>query len=291
MIRPMTHDDVTAVEQVTGVAFYELDVATRPPGFPAPERRSAERAAGWRRRIGHLIDSDPDGCWVADDEGSVIGAAAALLREGLWGLSTFAVLPRSQAQGVGRALLDKSLSYGGRSCPGMICSSHDPRAARRYRLAGFGLHPAMLLWGSVRRSAIPALPDVQEGGAEDFDLLDEIDRAARGHAHGVDHEAMLVDFRLKVQERSSSRGYAYLHPEGGPYLLAATDAATAQTLLWAALAEADPATPIGYHNLTAQQQWAIDVGLQAGMELHTSGYLALRAMEPPAPYIPSGHFL
>jgi hypothetical protein len=102
---------------------------------------------------------------------------------------------------------------------------------------------------------------------------------------------MLVDFELRVLERGGSRGYAYLHAQGGPYLLAATDPATAQRLLWAALADADPTTPIGYHNLTAQQQWAIDVGLQAGMEIHTGGYLALRAKEPPTPYIPSGHFL
>jgi hypothetical protein len=158
-------------------------------------------------------------------------------------------------------------------------------------LAGFDLHPAMFLWGPVRRSAVPVLRDVREGGAEDFALLDEIDRAARGHAHGVDHEAILVDFNLRVSERGGSRGYAYYHPQGGPYLLAATDTAAAQRVLWAALADADPATAIGCHNLTAEQQWAVDVGLQAGMELHTSGYLAMRARQPPAPYIPSAHFL
>ena len=39
------------------------------------------------------------------------------------------------------------------------------------------------------------------------------------------------------------------------------------------------------------QEWAVDVGLAAGMEVHGRGYLALRHMRPPMPYLPSGHFL
>ena len=36
---------------------------------------------------------------------------------------------------------------------------------------------------------------------------------------------------------------------------------------------------------------AVDVGLAARMSLHISGYLALRGMKPPMPYLPSGHYL
>lgn len=287
----MTLDDVPAVEDLTATAFYELDVATRPADWPAPERRSPQRAEDWRRRIGRLIGSDPEGCWVADDGKAVVGAAAALLRDGFWGLSTFAVRPRFQGRGLGRRLLDAALAYGDSAAPGMICASHDPRAARRYRSAGFDLHPAMLLWGTVRRSAVPPLTDVREGRVDDFDLLDDIDRATRGYAHGIDHQAMLIDCELRIYERGRSRAYAYRHSTGGVYLLAATDVASAQTVLWATLADADPQAPIGFHNLTAAQQWAVDIGLAAGLELHNRGYLAVRSMEPPAPYIPSGHFL
>jgi predicted N-acetyltransferase YhbS len=101
LIRPMTVDDVPSVERVTAAAFYELDVATRPADWPAPERRSAARVEPWRERMRHLLRHDADGCWVADDDGEVVGAAAALVREGMWGLSSFAVRPGLQARGVG----------------------------------------------------------------------------------------------------------------------------------------------------------------------------------------------
>jgi hypothetical protein len=187
--------------------------------------------------------------------------------------------------------LDAALSYGSRESPGIISSSHDPRAVRRYRLAGFDIHPAMLMWGTVRRSAIPSLSGVREGSAEDIELLDEVDRISRGHGHGVDHKVMVTQWALRIYERGTSRAYAYLYPAGGPHLLAATDPDSARRVLWAALEHSDPDTPVDFHNVTAEQSWALDVGLEAGMELHNRGFLALRSMPVPAPYIPSGHFL
>lgn len=291
LIRPMTLDDVPHVEQVTADAFYELDVATRPADWPAPERRPAARTEPWRVRLRHLVNTDADGCWVAEADGEIVGAAAALRREGLWGLSTYAVQPGLQARGIGRKLLDAALSYGSPESPGIICSSHDPRAVRRYRLAGFDLHPALLLWGTVRRSAIPSLPGVREGGADDIGLLDEIDRISRGHGHGVDHEVMVTQLALRIYERGTSRAYAYLHPSGGPHLLSATDVQSARSVLWAALEHSAPDTRVDFHNVTAEQSWALDVGLEAGMEVHNRAFVALRSMPVPTPYIPSGHFL
>ena len=108
----MTFADVPDVNRVTDDAFYDLDVTTRPADWPAPERRGAERAALWRRRIEHLITHDSPGCWVAeDDSGEVVGAVAALRRERLWGLSTYAVRPGIQATGIGKQLLDAALTY------------------------------------------------------------------------------------------------------------------------------------------------------------------------------------
>lgn len=181
----MTYDDVPAVERVSATAFYGLDLATRGPNFPPPQLRPLDRAEPWMARIRHLLSHDSGGSWVAEDEaGAVVGIAVATLREGLWGLSSFAVLPEVQAKGIGKQLLDAALGYAPAGAPAMICSSSDPKAARRYRLAGFDLHPAMLMWGHVDRATIPALRDVREGTADDVELLDEVDRAARGHGHG-----------------------------------------------------------------------------------------------------------
>ncbi|MBA2523424.1 MAG: GNAT family N-acetyltransferase [Solirubrobacterales bacterium] len=287
----MAVDDVPRVERVTAATFYELDVATRPANWPEPERRSPERAGPWCARMRHFIDTDADGCWVADQDGDVVGVAAAVRRGHLWFLSTLAVLPGLQARGLGRQLLDAALTYGPADAPGMICSSNDPRAVRRYRLAGFDLHPAMVAYGAVSRSVIPILAGVREGGADDVELLDQIDRATRGYGHGADHELLLASHPLRIYERGSSRGYAYLHLSGGAHLLAASDQASAATVLWAALEHSDPSTPFGFNNITAEQAWAVDVALAAGMEIHNRGFVALRSMAPPTPYIPSGDFL
>jgi GNAT superfamily N-acetyltransferase len=44
-------------------------------------------------------------------------------------------------------------------------------------------------------------------------------------------------------------------------------------------------------DLTADQQWALDVGLIAGLDITNAGYVCLRGMRPPTPYVPSGAFL
>jgi hypothetical protein len=43
--------------------------------------------------------------------------------------------------------------------------------------------------------------------------------------------------------------------------------------------------------VTAANEWAIDVGLAARLELQQSGYLGLRNMRPPAPYLHHGSLL
>ena len=110
----------------------------------------------------------------------VVGCSVALLRDGMWGLSSFAVAPERQGRGIGRALLDAALAHGPWDAA-MVCSTNDPRAVRRYRLAGFDIYPAMLVWGHVQRAALPAIAGLRQGAASDVELLDEIDRASRGY--------------------------------------------------------------------------------------------------------------
>lgn len=285
----MRAGDVEAVERLTADAFHDLEVRTQPADWPEPERRSPERSALWIRRMRHLLEHDAGGCWVAEDNG-LVGVATSLRREGLWGLSSYAVLPGVQGAGAGKAVLEAALTYSQGCLYGIICSSHDPRAARRYRLAGFTLHPTMLLKGSVDRSTLPVVDRVREGSMSDIDLCNSVDRQTRGAGHGVDHELMAEGLRLVVSDRTTGSGYCYIGGGGGPHLLAATNRRTAIRLMWESLAAAG-ADPIERGDVTAAQEWAVDVALAAGLQIHNSGYLALRSMKPPMPYIPSSHFL
>lgn len=290
-LRPMQTADIPAVERLTAEGFYELDQRTSSRSWPEPRIRTEAKAAMWLRRMEHLLRHDAPGCWVAEDPSGLLGVAAGMRRDLTWILATFVVRPAVQGRGVGKQLLDASLAHGTGCLRGMLAASADPKAARRYRQAGFTLHPTMMCLGTVSRDLLPVVERVREGGAGDIDLMNSVDRQVRDSAHGVDHELLSTMYRLVVIDRSTGSGYAYVEPSGGPYLLAATNRRTAIDLLWESLAASSPGEPCMISHLSPQNEWAVDVGMAARIDLHTSGYLALRQMRPPMPYIPSGHFL
>ncbi len=315
-LRRMHPADVPLAERLSAESFYDLDLRT---GRPVPELRPAAHAAVWIARTEHFLRTDPGGSWVVEDDDGLVGLATSVAREGTWILSTYAVHPGQQGRGIGRSLLDAALAHG-RDCPrGMLSASEDQAAVRRYRLAGFSLHPQMVLEGQLDRGTLPRVTGVRDGTPDDRELMDDVDRATRGAAHGPDHALMATTWRPLVVEptkRSPGSGYAYLGPDGALALLAASDPRTAQALLWTALAaqgrserderdsgEAgddreqapsgqleEPAQSVVPH-VTAANQWAIDVGLAARLSLRTEGYLAVRGMAPPSPYLHHGALL
>ncbi|HET7388979.1 MAG TPA: GNAT family N-acetyltransferase [Nocardioidaceae bacterium] len=291
VVRPMRAADIPALERLSAQVFYELDVRTQRRTAPEPVLRTGDRAAQWRRRAEHVLAHDAAGCWVAEDASGPCGATLSLKRELCWVLWSFVVRSDLQGRGVGAHLLQAALSYGDGCLRAMLAASDDPRALRRYRLAGFTLHPAMSLRGTVDRALLPVVDRVREGSISDIDLMDSVDRRARGSGHGPDHELMASTYPLVVIDRPTGSGYAYVAPEGGPYLLAATNRRTASDLLWETLAASSPDEPCEIEYVTAANEWAVDVGMFARMELRTEGYLALRGMKPPMPYLPSSHFL
>lgn len=191
-----------------------------------------------RRLLDHLLATDPDGCFVAEDGGRVVGVALALRRADFWGLSLLNVAPDRQGQGIGRRLLQATLSYGEACARGLILSSRDPGAMRRYALAGFQLHPIVKATGTVHRPP-PAQPGIRDGTTQD------------------------LDGQLLVADTASGQGYAVLDIDSDVLLLGATDAPTAQALLAAALRQAGDEADVGH--LTAEQGWAVPVVLAAGL--------------------------
>ena len=289
-IRPMTRDDVPAAERLSAEAFSELDRQVLPRSAPEPQPRPPARASDWLERTRHLLDTDPGGCWVADDGSGMVGFATSAVRDKTWILATYAVRPHLQTRGIGKQLLEAALHHGRGCLRGMLSSSADPRAVRRYRLAGFSLHPQMYLQGTVDRSAIPVDPGrVREGTPGDTDLLESLDRQARGASHGADHAYMQGRWRLLVTDTTTGSGYASVDSTGALALLAASNRTAATRLLWTVLADG-PARAVVPH-VTAANEWAVDVAMAARLEVHTRGYLALRGMAPPAPYVHHGALL
>lgn len=291
IVRPMREGDLETFGEITATSYYEVDVRTHQSAWPDPVRRPPGRNSAWLNRARAALVTDPGGCWVAEVDGEVVGGAVSRVRELMWILASFAVRPDQQGRGIGTHLMAAAMHHGRGCLRGMFASSADPGAVRRYRLAGFDLHPQMMVSGVVDRSAIPALDRVREGNAADVDLLNSVDRRTRGAAHLSDHELLLAQFRLVVTDHSTGSGYAYVDDDGSPTLLAATNRRTASVLMWEALASSVPGSQISVHHITAANAWALDVGLAARMAIHQSGYLCVRQMKPPAPYLHHGSLL
>ncbi|MCX5206572.1 GNAT family N-acetyltransferase [Streptomyces sp. NBC_00237] len=296
-IRRMHALDLPSAEQASNITFLEGDRRSRRVSDPEPEPRTPAESALWIERMGHFLATDPEGCWVAVEDASddndterVIGFALSQNRGPLWLLITYGVLPGRQGKGIGSRLMDAVLAHaGGRR--GMFISTVHPGATRRYWQAGFTLQPLMGLTGTVDRSTLPAITGLRDGTPDDIEWMDRLDTELRGAGHGgPDHLHMQRTMRLTVAENPRTPGYVYTE-NGRPNLLAAHHPDTASTLLWEALAQA-PASPVNVpSSITAANQWALDVGLTARLDLYQDGYLALRGLDAPAPYIPSGRFL
>ena len=146
MIRPLLPADVAASREITRRAIQSL-------GEEMPEN-TPENVARGRERIAHLMRTDPDGAWVAEEDGELVGCALALVREGMWFLSLLMVDPPHHGKGLGRQLLDATLQTA--TDRSWILATTAPAALRRYRRAGFDLVPCLTAKGTVDRGLIPA---------------------------------------------------------------------------------------------------------------------------------------
>ncbi|MBP8537238.1 hypothetical protein [Streptomyces sp. MK37H] len=138
----------------------------------------------------------------------------------------------------------KAISVGGRnrnSSPGRSAAGSDGGAdggsdSGSDAWSGFSLHPQMRMVGTVNRATLPAITGLREGRDDDIDWMNHLDRRLRGAGHGPDHTYMRGTLRLVVSRAYGRPGYVYIDDQGRAALLAAAHPATAQDLLWEALA-------------------------------------------------------
>ena len=282
--RPMREADLRGAFDLQIRTFSDLD-----------RRRGSEHAGPLPDpeialvRFRRLLEADPGGAWVAERDGVLAGVALALVREGLWGLSLLVVDPAAQGEGAGRELLARAWAYGDGARGRVILSSSDPRAIRAYARLGLELHPAIAARGAPRGMAPP--DGVRPGGPDDLPLTEAVDRAVRGAAHGEDVLAMLRGGHEMLV--APGRGYAMLR--GGELrMLAAHDDEAARELLRAALAAiAQRGAEADVQFITAGQQWAVDVCVEARLELEPDCGCVFTGGDvgPLAPYLPSGAYL
>lgn len=278
----MVADDVDGAAGVWQEALADLRRRSHLPVGPATPD-DVERT---RRRLRYFLATDPGGSWVAASSQGVVGVAQAMRRDRLWVLSLLGVALAAQGRGLGGHLLAHSLRYADPNGRAVIFSSSDPRAMRCYSSAGFALHPVVAATGRVRTDRLAGPARVRDGSPADAEFAATVDMHLRGAGRGSDLQYLADDgVRMLVVDGG---GYAMVRG-GQPVLLGAFDEAAARDLLMAALRRAAPDEHVEVNWLSAEQQWAIQTALTAGLELRGSGAIMIRGFDrPPAPCIPSG---
>jgi ribosomal protein S18 acetylase RimI-like enzyme len=289
-LRPMTDADVEGAVAAFDMGFLAMRARY---GLPVTAN-SLQNERRRQNRTRHFLATDPEGSWVADDDGLIVGMSQSTVREGYWMLSQLGAIPGRQGRGLGRELLRLALTHGDPESPGTVQCSRDPKAMALYSSFGFSLHPVVAAWGHVRPGAVTRPDDVVrvEGvdvGEEELATVTAIDRAVRGSARTIDISQMLAEEGNRLLLHGED-AYAVAKDER-IVTLGATNEESAALVLRTMLAEAPEGETIEVNWLTSAQQWAIRVVTQAGIELQPYGPVMVRGMAgPPSPYIPSGGY-
>ena len=284
-IRPMALDDVEAVHDVVVAADEDADRRAGREPQPSTDAGRERFLTGMRR----FVEEDPEGAWVAEDADGVVGMAEAIRRDDFWGLSMLFVDPRGQSQGIGRQLLGKTLDYAEGARVRMIMASDDPRALRRYSRAGLAIHPGVEATGEVDRSKIPADLPGRQGSPSDIDFIASVEKGMyRDRTDDVAAILQASGGTLEIVEDGDRRGYG-IQREGRMVILGATDEATASQVFWRLIAGAEKKAEVWC--LTADQDWAVKVALEAGMAIKPGGAMFLSGLPAlPGPWLPSGWY-
>lgn len=240
----------------------------------------------WRReRVEHVLSTDPDGAWVAEHNGELVGVAQAMVRERLWGLTLLAVAERARMLGAGRQLVRAACCTLDRAEGGLILSSEHPAAMRIYATSGFTLQPCVAACGQVRFRP-PSPSEVSELGEENVAWMDDVARVVRGGPYASE----LRLWRVRGAQLLGVEGRGWVAALDGRLLtLVATDEEAATLLLRAHLARVPEAT-IGF--ISGGHDWAIAECLAAGLALSPDGPMFVRGRPGTlAPYLPNGAFL
>ena len=294
IIRQMTDSDVPAAERLSDEGFYELDVRTQGPSSPAPERRDSGRSERWVARTLHFLEHRPR---------RLLGGrgrdGARRVRDQL--RARHDLVPRDVRRPSGPA------GTRNRSVAARRGAAARPRLPARDAV---GLHgpqgPPPLPPGRVRAPPAdaprrPGRPVGDPGGGEGPRRVGGRHRPRRTRWTGryaVPPTARTTSTCCATtgcwsSDSTTGSGYAFLGDrEMVVVLLAATNRRTASRLLWAALADS-PAGGAGHHPARHGGQRLGDRCRHGGSDGRCTmdGYLALRGMRPPAPYLHNGALL
>ena len=177
-----------------------------------PDGMRLKEIAGWNQTRGdweRFLRAGPEGCFVAEVEGRVVGTAATIVYEGRFAwIGMVLVDPVTRGQGIGTKLLEKTIEYlDACRIPSMKLDA-TPQGKPIYEKLGFVSEYEIERWVLKRTPAPQAVADV--GATQLGDVL-ELDH----EIFGADRSELLrsvaqdaPDFVLKARSQGKLTGYA-----------------------------------------------------------------------------------
>jgi GNAT superfamily N-acetyltransferase len=210
-LRLATAADVPAMLEVFFSAMEDLDGRRG-------RARQPRNAAPLEMHFGHLLATDPDSCYVADDRGRSVAFGIVMRREQEAFLSFLFVAPPWQSRKLGRALLHSCLQGAGDVERVGTCAEADqPVSTGLYASVGMAPRaPLYLLRGILSDAALPALPAGVQRRPISLELVAELDRVLLGYQRPQDHTfwARERDGVLFLDAAGAVLGYGYAHRSG-----------------------------------------------------------------------------
>jgi GNAT superfamily N-acetyltransferase len=216
-IRPAGDDDLETADAL--VVGSINDLAER-HGFGSIATRSPPLLQRFSRR------DNPEGLWVADDQGEIVGFVFSWTNEDLWFLAQLFVKPDRQADGLGGILMEKALAHArmrGARIRALITFAFNRASQGLYMRHGFypvtPLYvmsaPKAVVAARLKESPLSAEPLQLRDAASDW--LVAIDQVAFGVSRAKHHAYMMTEGGLRgfaFRAGAERVGYAYLSGDG-----------------------------------------------------------------------------
>lgn len=217
VVRPASADELARAEELVVHSINDLTVrhgfgsvaASRSPDFQA-----------------FCLRDDPRGVWLAEDDGEMVGFALSWVCGRLWFLAELFVAPGRQGQGIGNALLDRTMlhaSKAGATEKSLITFAFNVVSQGLYVRHGLFPRVPIHLCSAERESLArqtqgPTLRVTPiRTTAADREMLRQLDVATLGVAREKHHRYLLGDPRMEgvfLEDKGERVGYAYVAATG-----------------------------------------------------------------------------
>jgi ribosomal protein S18 acetylase RimI-like enzyme len=170
------------------------------------------------------LRDDPDGLWVAEDDGKIAGFAFSWVCGNLWFLAELFVAPGQQGRGVGNELLKRAMDHANKARAthkALITFAFNTVSQGLY--IRHGLFPRLpLYFFKVARESLPArrhAPQIRctPLDAGDLQILAGVDARALGICRDKHHRHLIADSAMQgvmLHAGDDCIGYAYIGAGG-----------------------------------------------------------------------------